>query len=1296
MTSIEDSSELSDWNLPLSFMKNRHKENIEGIEKCENTWRMKERMKTVSVALVLCLNIGVDPPDVMKTSPCARMECWFDPMSTSPRKALEQIGANLQKQYERWQPRARYKPLLDPTVDDVKKLCTSLRRNAKSERVLFHYNGHGVPKPTSNGEIWFFNKSYTQYIPMSLYDLQTWMGSPSIYVYDCSHAGQIIESFEQFSYQRDSEFMMLNSFSTSRSVEMVNLMRNTIQLAACGKNEILPMKPELPADLFTSCLTSPIKASLRWFCLRKISKKLVPDMDIDLVEKIPGRLNDRRSALGELNWIFTAITDTIAWVTLPRDLFQELFRQDLLVASLFRNFLLAERIMRSYNCTPLSQPQLPATYHHPLWDSWDMALDHCLSQLQGIVDGTETYKPNNFFAYQLKAFQVWLVRGLESRRPPEQLPIVLQVLLSQLHRLQALELLSKFLDLGPSAVHLALSVGIFPYMLKLLQSKSRELQPVLVFIWAKILAIDGTCQVDLVKDSSHKYFLSVLADPDMQCEYRTMAAFVLAMIVKRYPDGQRACVQSGIIATCLEQLEESNPVLRQWLAICLACAWEGCDDARWHGVRDNAHEKLYKLLWDEIPEVRTSGVFALGTYVANSSDVKSDQVTSINLSVGTRLLPLMFDASPLVRQEVVAALHGIILHHDYQFQVAALCTSDTDLPHLSTSITPTGWINIHHVDQDTPSDQASSSSSKINGYSSSGTSKPLPNKNALSTSLSSSSGEGFLDSLPRKGSGTQSFTPAIRTLHSTSASMSALPSGIPHATYSNIWKSIVNLADDPWPDVCKMASIIITDLKDKAGGSSRLRAVGDNTGSYSAPSSPTHRTRNNHREQSPNPPQESLPSSGRTNPHYSSQTVTLPHFHKLAAARRPRNIIGEDDTSESDSDTDEERKYHISMRTQFCSWCCKYFAHSITKQPEDTDPCSEGYLQREWRFIRNANCRKQALSLKHISAKSKFSDQLFVNKNTLSPNILKFHPYEPHLSVVSKSSVSVWDMEQGNKLSSFPIGGNLSVKITSVDYINPHDITFLLTGSDDGVVKVWRDYANPNSKPQLVTSWRAIHDMLPTTNKSAGLVLCWEQATGLLYSSGDVQRISLWDTHKEMKTQDIPTNAGSCVTSLASDSARRSLLVAGCGDGTVRLFDRRQPTNNCLVSSLDEHKGWVINVHIQEGSNGHIISSSVTGDIKYWDPRFTQSVKTLSTTLQINSCDVHQYAPLLACASRNHSIKIYSTDSDDLINSIRYHDGFMGQKIGPTRCLAFHPYKAWLAAGGSDGLIAVYSLDKKR
>ncbi len=53
---------------------------------------------------------------------------------------------------------ARYKQSLDPTLEDVRKLCLSLRRAARDERVLFHYNGHGVPRPTPNGEMWVFNK----------------------------------------------------------------------------------------------------------------------------------------------------------------------------------------------------------------------------------------------------------------------------------------------------------------------------------------------------------------------------------------------------------------------------------------------------------------------------------------------------------------------------------------------------------------------------------------------------------------------------------------------------------------------------------------------------------------------------------------------------------------------------------------------------------------------------------------------------------------------------------------------------------------------------------------------------------------------------------------------------------------------------------------------------------------------------------------------------------------------------------------------------------------------------------
>jgi len=117
-------------------------------------------------------------------------------------------------------------------------------------------------------------------------------------------------------------------------------LRDSIHLAACGKNELLPMHPDLPLDLFTACLTTPIKAALHWYVSQKNLCQLVPGLTLDLLEKIPGLISDRKTMMGELHWIFTAITDTIAWNVLDSDLFQKLFRQDLLVASLFRNFLL--------------------------------------------------------------------------------------------------------------------------------------------------------------------------------------------------------------------------------------------------------------------------------------------------------------------------------------------------------------------------------------------------------------------------------------------------------------------------------------------------------------------------------------------------------------------------------------------------------------------------------------------------------------------------------------------------------------------------------------------------------------------------------------------------------------------------------------------------------------------------------------------------------------------------------------------------------------------------------------------
>lgn len=665
---------------------------------------MKDRLKTVSAALAICLNIGVDPPDVVKTNPTSKLECWVDPTSTTgggQNKIMEQIGKKLQEQYETLSLRTRYKQYLDPSVDETKKFCISLRRNAKDERVLLHYNGHGVPLPTQSGEIWVFNKNYTQYIPVPLYDLQSWLAGPSLFVFDVSHAGNIVQNFHTFVEKHEKENIETKKRDSNAVVQNYG---DCILLAACQKAESLPTNPDLPADLFTCCLTTPIEIALRFFILQN---PLRTDISIDEF-RVPGRLQDRRSPLGELNWIFTAITDTIAWNTLPRALFKKLFRQDLMVAALFRNFLLSERIMRTYKCHPISSPELPETHHHPLWKSWDLAVEMVLAQLPALIDQEEgrrqyEYQHSTFFAEQLTAFEVYLSSGPTERTPPDQLPIVLQVLLSQAHRLRALILLSKFLDLGPWAVHLALSIGIFPYVVKLLQSAAQELKPVMVFIWARIMAVDHTVQNDLLKDNGIHYFISILnpASPipvGNASEHRAMCAFIVSIFCKNYPQGQNVCLSGELFDSCLRHLADvENPLLRQWSCLCLSMLWCDFPEAKWMGIRCAAPAKLCDLNFDPVPEVRAAMLHAVTTFIGIPD--LTDQVAQIEETLALAVLPMASDGSVLVRKELVVFFSTFVKRHQNKFLVAAYDELQNEKQSLQRRLlsetSPTSQLDAH-------------------------------------------------------------------------------------------------------------------------------------------------------------------------------------------------------------------------------------------------------------------------------------------------------------------------------------------------------------------------------------------------------------------------------------------------------------------------------------------------------------------------------------------------------------------------------------------------------------------------
>ncbi|KAK1320310.1 Regulatory-associated protein of TOR 1 [Acorus calamus] len=1152
-------------------------------------WRPKERMKTGCVALVLCLNIGVDPPDVIKISPCARMECWIDPFSMAAPKALESVGKALHAQYERWQSRARYKLQLDPTVDEVKKLCTACRKYTKSERVLFHYNGHGVPKPTANGEIWLFNKSYTQYIPLPISDLDSWLKTPSIYVFDCSSAGLIVSAFTE---RQDG-----NSSGASST-------KDCILLAACEAHETLPQSAEFPADLFTSCLTTPIKMALRWFCSRSL---LHDEINHTLIDKIPGRQNDRKTLLGELNWIFTAVTDTIAWNVLPHDLFQRLFRQDLLVASLFRNFLLAERIMRSANCSPVSFPALPSTHQHHMWDAWDMAAEICLSQLPSLIDDPNAeFQPSPFFTEQLTAFEVWLDHGSEHKKPPEQLPIVLQVLLSQSHRFRALVLLGRFLDMGPWAVDLALSVGIFPYVLKLLQTTAMDLRQILVFIWTKILALD-------------KFLDSMDAYP----EQRAMAAFVLAVIVDGHHRGQEACIQEGKL-------------------------WEDYPEAQIIGLQADAPAIFASLLSEPQPEVRAAAVFASGMLLDVGSDSFRDEIggdeecdddekTKAELIIVKSLLQVVADGSPMVRAEVAVALARFAFGHNKHLKsVAAAYWKPSNhilssLPSLANIKSPSsGYASVGQYMH-----SASAISSPIGPVlrvGSDHTSSGLDGRVSTSSPLAST---GIMHGSPQSDDSSQHSDSGVLLKDNASNGVINYSRSKPldSAMYTQCVLAMYTLAKDPSPRVANLGRRTLSMIGIEQVVTKRSIRPGDSPSTSTSPalsglarSSSWFDMNAGH-----------LPLTFRTPPVSPPRQSYLTGMRRVCSLEFRPHLMNSPDSGLADPllgsrGSGSERS--LLPQSTIYNWSCGHFSRPLLTAADDNEEILAKREDRE-RFALDRIAKCQHYSVNKLSTQIASWDTKFETGTKAA----LLHPFDPIVVAADEDErIRVWNYDEGTLLNSFNNHEFSDKGISKLCLVNELDDSLLLVASGDGNIRIWKNYS-VKSKQKLVTAFSSIQGHKPG-GRIGNAVVDWQQQSGYLYASGDTSPILFWDLEKEQMVGSL---------SSSSESSISALIVSASQAGDIQFLDIRNDSKAYLT--IEAHRGSLtaLAIHrhapvIASGSAKQIVKVfSLEGEqlsiIRYYPTFMAQRIGSVSCLT------FHPYRVLLTAGAADACVSVYADDA---------------------------------------------------
>ena len=227
--------------------------------------------------------------------------------------------------------------LVDPPLQQALDLISKEMQTGR-ERIVIHYYGHGC-MPPKEGYLFFFTDNRQKYKPIKLENLFSSKNAPICMIVDCQNAG------------------ILQPFFKKRS--------DTIAFFACGPNEQLPISTDAPCDLFSSCLLTPFETAV-WWHIRRHS------CVFELSE------TDTCASNSFIKQFFFALLETIAFDTQPFGLF-EAFSKDPSMLALARGFILAQRIMQSFNLHPMSIPELQNTSTHDLWYFWDTALDCSLS-----------------------------------------------------------------------------------------------------------------------------------------------------------------------------------------------------------------------------------------------------------------------------------------------------------------------------------------------------------------------------------------------------------------------------------------------------------------------------------------------------------------------------------------------------------------------------------------------------------------------------------------------------------------------------------------------------------------------------------------------------------------------------------------------------------------------------------------------------------------------------------------------------------------------------------------------------
>ena len=269
----------------------------------------------------------------------------------------------------------------------------------------------------------------------------------------------------------------------------------------------------------------------------------------------------------------------------------------------------------------------------------------------------------------------------------------------------------------------------------------------------------------------------------------------------------------------------------------------------------------------------------------------------------------------------------------------------------------------------------------------------------------------------------------------------------------------------------------------------------------------------------------------------------------------------------------------------------------------------------------------------------------------------------------------------------------------------------------DGSVRLWRSHGAAGQQ-QLASAWQAA-PRPPVLD--AGLGGWWPCAFSLgaggstLFSCGGSHPrcINTWDLTRELCVDQAvvkldPHQDQDGSIHLLSADRTQPLLALGCSGALVRLLDLRAPQSAGMQLRAHEASDPAgplgselvgLALRPSTSSAARLVTAGANGMLKLWDLRSShgpvKSIQAHAPTSGLSVLAAHPNAPLLATATKTHTLKVWTAAGDNVGAVRAASGGFLGAgKSGAISCLQFHPYRWKLAAGGDTNVAAIYTIER--